>query len=53
MKDYWIERLAETVDKAIEAPSERSRLAYLQLARHYWAMHLGSQRPLGARSITI
>lgn len=39
MKDYWILRLEETIDKSIAAPSEQSRIAYLKLAQHYCAMY--------------
>lgn len=39
-KDYWVLRLAQAVENALEAPAERSRIAYLELARHYWSMHV-------------
>ena len=39
-KDYWVLRLAQAVESAIEAPTDRSRIAYLELARHYWSMHV-------------
>jgi hypothetical protein len=37
-QEFWIRRLSETLDKALSAPSERSRIAYLELARHYCSM---------------
>ncbi len=37
--DFWLGRLAEAVENALSTHSERSRLAYLELARHYYAMH--------------
>ncbi len=43
-RDFWIGRLGEALDKAVAAPSESSRLAYLKLARHYCAMHERSSR---------
>ncbi len=38
--DFWLKRLALAVEQAVAAPGERSRGAYLDLARHYWAMHV-------------
>ncbi len=38
--DYWLNRFATAIESAIDAPGERSRNAYMDLARHYWAMHL-------------
>lgn len=37
--EFWITRLSYALDKAVAAPSERSRIAYLELARHYCSMH--------------
>lgn len=39
MKDYWILRLEETIDKSLAAPTEQSRIAYLKLAQHYCGMY--------------
>jgi len=36
--DFWIRRLSDALEKAVDAPSERSRIAYLELARHYCSM---------------
>lgn len=36
---YWLERLVFALEKSRTAPSERARLAYLDLAHHYWSMH--------------
>ena len=38
--DYWLRRLALAVEHAAAAPGIRSRAAYLDLARHYWSMHV-------------
>jgi hypothetical protein len=38
--DYWLERFAAALENAIDAPGERSRTAYVDLARHYWSMHV-------------
>ena len=38
-RDFWLTRLTDVLDKAVAAPSERSRAAYLELARHYCSMH--------------
>lgn len=46
MNDYWMNRFEETVDKAIQAPSERTRLAYLNLAKHYLAVRTNLVQPL-------
>jgi len=46
--DFWIVRMSEVLEKAVGAPSERSRNAYLELARHYCSMHEllhGTRRP--------
>jgi hypothetical protein len=37
--DFWLGRLADALDKAAKAPSERSRNAYFELADHYRALH--------------
>ena len=42
--DFWIGRLSDALEKAAAAPSERSRTAYLELARHYCSMHALSGR---------
>ena len=38
--DYWLDRFAGALENAIDAPGERSRSAYMDLARHYWSMHV-------------
>jgi hypothetical protein len=38
--DYWLLRYATAIENAVDAPGDRSRIAYLDLARHYWSMHL-------------
>jgi hypothetical protein len=38
-RDFWLRRLSYALDKASTAPSERSRMAYLELARHYRSLH--------------
>ena len=38
--DYWLQRYATAIENAVDAPGGRSRCAYLDLARHYWSMHL-------------
>jgi hypothetical protein len=43
-KDFWMHRLSEVLEKALAAPSERSRIAYLELARHYCSMHERADR---------
>ena len=37
--DYWLDRFASAIEHAVDAPGDRSRTAYMDLARHYWAMH--------------
>ena len=37
--DFWLRRLSYALDKASTASSDRSRLAYLELARHYRSLH--------------
>ena len=37
--DYWLRRYETAVVNAADAPGERSRTAYLELAQHYWSMH--------------
>lgn len=52
-QEFWIRRLSEALDKALAAPSERSRLAYLELARHYCSMRAlsepGGREPFAPR----
>jgi hypothetical protein len=48
MHDYWISRYSETIDKAIEASNENSRLAYLKLAKHYLAVRAKVGHPATA-----
>jgi len=38
--DYWLQRYATAIENAVDAPGGRSRTAYLDLARHYWSMHM-------------
>lgn len=38
--NYWLDRFASALENAIDAPGERSRSAYMDLARHYWSMHV-------------
>ena len=38
--DYWLQRYATAIENAVDAPGERSRTAYLDLANHYWSMHM-------------
>jgi hypothetical protein len=38
--DYWLQRYATAIENAVDAPGGRSRNAYLDLARHYWSMHM-------------
>lgn len=38
--DYWLHRYATAIENAVDAPGDRSRTAYLDLARHYWSMHM-------------
>ena len=38
--DYWLQRYATAIENAVDAPGDRSRTAFLDLARHYWSMHL-------------
>ncbi|MGN6155902.1 MAG: hypothetical protein ACTHN4_09240 [Sphingomicrobium sp.] len=49
-RDFWMSRLGEALDKAVGAPTEDSRLAYLKLARHYCAMQERSNRRSGQSS---
>lgn len=39
MSNYWYSRYLETLSQADSASSERVRMAYLDLADHYQAMH--------------
>ena len=55
---YWLLRFAQAIENAIDAPGERSRGAFFDLADHYWSMHVlvhgrtGSARisPLAVRA---
>ena len=38
--DYWLQRYATAIEHAVDAPGGRSRTAYLDLAHHYWSMHM-------------
>jgi hypothetical protein len=38
--NYWLQRYATAIESAVDAPGDRSRTAYLDLARHYWSMHM-------------
>lgn len=38
--DYWLLRYASAIENAVDAPGDSSRSAYLDLARHYWSMHM-------------
>lgn len=44
--DFWLDRLAETVENAMAARTERTRAAYVELARHYRSMYKLTQRPV-------
>ena len=46
-EDFWLTRLSDALEKAVAAPSDRSRVAYLELARHYCSMHKRSNRRNG------
>ncbi len=37
--DYWLIRYREALEKASSSAPSSSSSAYLELARHYWAMH--------------
>jgi len=37
--EFWKVRLLQALESARSASSERSRVAYLQLAEHYLSMH--------------
>jgi hypothetical protein len=37
---YWLERFAQAIENAVDAPGESSRRAYMDLADHYWSMHV-------------
>lgn len=37
--NYWLDRYTTAIESATNAPGERSRSAYHDLARHYWSMH--------------
>jgi hypothetical protein len=39
-RDYWLRRYEIAIQSAAGAPGDRSRIAYLDLARHYWSMHM-------------
>jgi hypothetical protein len=42
--DYWLQRYAMAIENAVDAPGDRSRTAFLDLARPYWSMHLMVRR---------
>lgn len=44
--DFWLDRLSETVEHAVSARTERTRAAYLELARHYRSMYKLAARPV-------
>ena len=46
--DYWLQRYAAAIENAVDAPGNRSRTAYLDLARHYWSMHVMVSGPAGS-----
>lgn len=55
-KDYWLLRLAQAMRKAVIAPSDRLRSAHLDLARHYWSMHVminGRGRPADFKNFDV
>ena len=37
---YWLQRFAQAIESAVDAPGEQSRKAYMDLADHYWSMHV-------------
>lgn len=37
--EYWLRRYETAVVNAADAPGDRSRRAYLELAEHYRSMH--------------
>lgn len=39
-REYWLTRFIGAVEKGNLASGERSRVAYQELARHYWSMHV-------------
>lgn len=39
-RNYWLQRYETAIGNALSAPGDRSRVAYLDLARHYWSMHM-------------
>jgi hypothetical protein len=43
--DFWLDRLSDTVERAMAARTERTRAAYLELARHYRSMYQLTERP--------
>ena len=50
--DYWLRHFKSALENAEGAPGEGSRTAYLDLASHYWAMHMGvNGRPDGAPTL--
>ena len=40
---YWLRRHDEAARQAAEAISERARDAFMELAGHYWALHVQAQ----------
>ena len=39
MSEYWYSRYVETMARVDVSPSLKTRMAYLELANHYMAMH--------------
>ena len=50
--DFWLDRLSETVEHAASARTDRTRAAYLELARHYRSMYKLAARPAASRRAT-
>ena len=53
---YWLHRFAEAIEHAVDAAGEQSRSAYMDLADHYWSMHLlvhGAPRPIRIRALPL
>jgi len=50
--DFWLDRLSETVENAMAARTERTRAAYLELARHYRSMYKLTARPVASQGAT-
>ena len=55
-EDYWLQRMAQAIEDAMDASGERSRRAYMDLACHYWSMHImvrGRLEPMPAFPIGL